>query len=221
MNSTSPNVNLTIFLDDKKIPDSPVALAASRLATFQPNQTVFSLTGLSESPHHLVISLGPNSTFIFQSLTYTHDVAETSSPTDPSPSLSSPSTPSTSTQSSPSPKTESYVSYPYYCRGFEHRANSCLTKLEIRNTMSQRSRVLWEAVLVYLRCSHSVWHSVFAFDEGSRCGEIVKTTNRCTPMPPTIHPRCRAQLHLYRDTSRTLSSPLTRRHTTPRLRQAI
>jgi hypothetical protein len=101
VNSTSPNMNLTFFLDNNKIENKP--MAASRLAIFSPNQTLFSHSGLSESPHQLVISLGPNSTFIFQKLIYTTDIADPAVPTV----SSSASTPSTSTQSSPSPTTQS------------------------------------------------------------------------------------------------------------------
>ncbi|KAF9484812.1 hypothetical protein BDN70DRAFT_890666 [Pholiota conissans] len=86
-NETSSNMNLTFFVDNAM---SKSILSNSPSSNYLSGQLVFSKTDLAEGPHELLVQVGQNSTFIFESLIYTTEVqanSSTSPQSSPSPSV--------------------------------------------------------------------------------------------------------------------------------------
>ncbi|KAH9476685.1 hypothetical protein JR316_0010599 [Psilocybe cubensis] len=82
-NGAPTNMNLSFVLDGEAAGDfrhAGSADADGSSGSFA-NATVFSKTGLEDSPHQLVVHVGENSTFIFDYLVYTTE-ASSSTPTD-------------------------------------------------------------------------------------------------------------------------------------------
>ncbi|PPQ91619.1 hypothetical protein CVT25_012800 [Psilocybe cyanescens] len=100
--STPTNMNLSFVLDGEPVGDFKHAGSADAdgPSGSYANATVFSKTGLEESPHQLVVLVGENSSFLFDYLVYTAS-ATNSTPTDTGgPTPLAQNTPSATTDSS-------------------------------------------------------------------------------------------------------------------------